>query len=226
VQGPSLPLYGLDIETDTSCGGLDPRQGGIVAAALSTATGSVVFTGEETALLVALDELLGTLAPGVVVTWHGAGFDLPFLAVRAAMAGVPLGLELQLDRGIDVRQPLAGHPGAYRARWGPHTHLDAYQLFRDIGRAVMVSCSLKSMARFFGLEPVEVDRARIHDLNLADLSAYVASDAELTRRLATLRWHAACRHIDAPFLPPEPAAAYATGASYGSDGSDALDASW
>jgi DNA polymerase elongation subunit (family B) len=197
MQGPSLPLYGLDIETDTSCGGLDPNLGGIVAVAVSTPTGSVVLTGEEAKLLSSLDELLGGLPPGVVITWHGAGFDLPFLADRAAFTGIRLGLELVLDRAIEVRRPLAGHAGAYRARWGAHTHLDAYQLFRDVGRAVMLSCSLKSMARFFGLEPVEVDRARIHDLDLADLSAYVASDAALARQLASLRWHAASRFLDA-----------------------------
>jgi uncharacterized protein YprB with RNaseH-like and TPR domain len=203
VQGPSLPLYGLDIETDTSCGGLDPRLGGIVAVAVSTPTGTVVLRDVEADMLVSLDELLGGLPPGIVVTWHGAGFDLPFIADRAALNGSPVGLELQLDASIDVRRPLAGHAGAYRARWAAHTHLDAYQLFRDVGRAVMLSCSLKSMARFFGLEPVEVDRARIHDLADDDLSAYVASDAELARKLACLRWHAAGRHIDALHWRPE-----------------------
>jgi DNA polymerase elongation subunit (family B) len=197
VQGPSLPLYGLDIETDTSCGGLDPRLGGIVAAAVSTVAGTWVLTGPEAELLQSLDEVLGGLPPGVVVTWHGAGFDLPFIADRADLTGVRLGLKLRLDRSIDVRRPLAGHSGAYRARWAAHTHLDAYQLFRDVGRAVMLSCSLKSMARFFGLDPVEVDRARIHDLDQAELDAYVASDAELARKLAFLRWHAASRFIDA-----------------------------
>jgi len=203
VQGPSLPLYGLDIETDTSCGGLDPRLGGIVAVAVSTPSRTLVLTGAERDMLVSLDRLLGRLAPGVVITWHGAGFDLPFLADRAARAGIRLGLALQLDEAIDVRRPLPGHGGAYRARWGAHTHLDAYQLFRDVGRAVLLSCSLKSMARFFKLEPVEVDRARIHDLADDDLSAYVASDADLTRQLAALRWHAAGPFIDALHWRPE-----------------------
>jgi DNA polymerase elongation subunit (family B) len=202
VQGPPLPLYGLDIETDTSCGGLDPRLGGIVAAAVSTPSRTDVLTGAERDVLVSLDRLLGGLAPGVVVTWHGAGFDLPFLADRAERAGIRLGLALQLDGSIDVRRPLPGHAGAYRAWWGAHTHLDAYQLFRDVGRAVLLSCSLKSMARFFGFEPVEVDRARIHDLADDDLSAYVASDATLARQLATLRWHAAGPFIDARHWRP------------------------
>ena len=200
-----LPLYGLDIETDTSCGGLDPRAGGIVAAAVATDAGCRVVGGPEPELLSSLDSVLADLEPGVVVTWHGAGFDLPFLADRAARYGIRLGLELAPDPAIDVRCPLAGHDAAYRAAWGGHTHLDAYQLFRDIGRALLLSCSLKTMARFFGLEPVEVDRARIHDLDADSLAAYVASDAELARRLAALRWHAAPPFLDAAVVAPRQA---------------------
>jgi DNA polymerase elongation subunit (family B) len=221
VQGPSLPLYGLDIETDTSCDGLDPRLGGIVAAAVSTSAGTFVLTGSEAELLGSLDELLRGLPTGVVVTWHGAGFDLPFLADRAQRVGVRLGLRLRLDEAIDVRRPLAGHRGAYRARWAAHTHLDAYQLFRDVGRALALSCSLKSMARLFGLQPVEVDRTRIHDLALAELSAYVASDAQLTRELASLRWHKAVRHLDAPHWHPAVQASVATRLPWGSQPSAA-----
>lgn len=195
-----LPLYGLDIETDTSCGGLDPRSGGIVAAAVCTADACTVINGPEPSLLAQLDDVLAALPPGVVATWHGAGFDLPFLADRAALHHIPLGLRLVLDPAIDVRRPLAGHEGAYRAAWGAHTHLDAYQLYKDVGRAILLSCSLKTMAAFFGLDAVEVDRTHIHDLAPADLSAYVASDAALARRLAELRWHAAARHIDAPYF--------------------------
>ncbi len=197
-----LPLYGLDIETDTSCDGLDPRAGGVVAAAVCAADRCWVVSGQsEAELLADLDRLLAGLAPGVVVTWHGAGFDLPFLADRAAVCGVRLGLELWLDPTLDVRRPLAGHTGAYRARWGAHTHLDAYQLWRDAGRALSMSCSLKSMAEFFGLPLVAVDRERIHELAPDDLADYVASDAALARRLAELRWHRAERHIDAAVTP-------------------------
>jgi hypothetical protein len=70
------------------------------------------------------------------------------------------------------------------------------------------------MARFFGLEPVEVDRARIHDLPPASLCAYVASDAALARRLAALRWHAAVRYLDRERWPaPANRAATAQAAS-------------
>ena len=55
-----------------------------------------------------------------------------------------------------------------------------------------LSCSLKAVARLVGLTPVEVDRARIHELPPA-LHAYVASDARLTRALAERRWPGAAR---------------------------------
>ena len=44
-----------------------------------------------------------------------------------------------------------GHRGAYRASWFEHGHLDAYRLYRgDVGPALRISCSLKSIARFVG----------------------------------------------------------------------------
>jgi DNA polymerase elongation subunit (family B) len=183
------PVYGLDIETDTSVNGLDPAVGGIVTVALSTASGDEVFDGPEIDILTAVDARLAGLAPGVVATWNGAFFDLPFLADRAAHRGVALGLRLTLDPRIPSRRdPLPGHRGAYRACWHGHRHVDAYQLYRsDVGPALGISCSLKAIARLVGLTPVEVDRARIHDLAPDALAAYVASDARLARLLTERR---------------------------------------
>jgi DNA polymerase elongation subunit (family B) len=183
------PVYGLDIETDTSVNGLDPAVGGIVTVALSSPTGDEVFDGPEIDMLAAVDSRLAGLAPGVLATWNGAFFDLPFLADRAAHHGVALGLRLTLDPRIPSRRdPLPGHRGAYRACWHGHRHVDAYQLYRsDVGPALGISCSLKAIARLVGLTPVEVDRARIHDLAPDALAAYVASDARLARLLTERR---------------------------------------
>ena len=186
---PRGPVYGLDIETDTSLNGLDPAVGGIVTVALSSADGDDVFDGPEVEMLAAVDAHLAGLTPGVLTTWNGAFFDLPFLADRAAHHGVALGLRLTLDQRIPSRRdPLPGHRGAYRACWHGHRHLDAYQLYRsDVGPTLGISCSLKAIARLVGLTPVEVDRARIHDLAPDALAAYVASDARLARLLAERR---------------------------------------
>jgi uncharacterized protein YprB with RNaseH-like and TPR domain len=193
-----LHVYGLDIETDTTVDGLDPAVAGIVTVALSTPLGDEVFSGPEDRLLHDLDRRLAELPSGVVSTWNGSAFDLPFLADRAIRHGVELGLRLRLDPTIRLgHPPLPGHKGAYRARWFAHGHLDAYRLYRgDVGPALRVSCSLKSIARLVGLAPLEVDRSRIHDLSHEALHAYAASDARLARVLATRRWPSAARFVD------------------------------
>jgi DNA polymerase elongation subunit (family B) len=198
MEASTPPLYGLDIETDTRCDGLDPRVAAITAVAVDAPDGGVVVTGSEEAVLAQVDAHLAALPPGVLVTWNGAAFDLPFIADRARRAGVRLALRLALDPTIPLRRgPLPGHEGAYRAAWHGHRHLDAYRVYRgDVRHALGVSCSLKSIARLVGLRPVEVDRERIHELSLSQLYAYVRSDAALARALAERRWPTARRFVD------------------------------
>src|SRR5690606_17592531 len=148
---------------------------------------------------------LATIEPGVIATWNGAAFDLPFIADRAAHHGVALGLRLEHDPRITVRgRALPGHRGAYRGAWHRHAHLDAYRVYRsDVGPALRISCGLKSIARFVGLPVVEVDRTQIHGLNQEALHAYASSDARLARVLAELRRDSAPRAVDRD--PPVPA---------------------
>jgi DNA polymerase elongation subunit (family B) len=191
-------VYGLDIETDTSTNGLDPSVARVLTVALASPGFEETFVGPEHELLAELDDRLLQLEPGVIATWNGAAFDLPFIASRAATYDMRLGLRLQLDPAITInREPLPGHQGAYRASWHRHAHVDAYRLYRgDVGPALRISCSLKSIARFVGLAPVEVDRERIHDLSNEALHAYAASDARLARILTERRWATASRCVD------------------------------
>lgn len=192
-----LPIYGLDIETDTTVDGLDPSVSRIVAVALSTDVDEL-FDGPEDELLVQLDRRLAELPAGVIATWNGSAFDLPFIADRAARWRRRLGLQLLADPRIRHRhEPLPGHDHCYRAAWYGHQHLDAYRVYRDdVGPALRISCSLKSIARFVGLAPLEVDRERIHDLSREALHAYASSDARLARVLTERRWTTAARRID------------------------------
>jgi DNA polymerase elongation subunit (family B) len=196
-------VYGLDIETDTTIDGLDPAVSPVVLAALSGPDGDEVFGGAEADLLAALDARLSDLPPGILATWNGAAFDLPFLADRAGAAGVPLGLVLVPDPTVVLsRGPLRGHTSAYRATWHAHRHIDAYRMYRgDVGRVLRISCSLKAIARVVGLTPVEVDRERIHELPRDVLDAYVASDAHLARLLTERRRTGLARFVDFPCLP-------------------------
>lgn len=195
MRRPSI--YGLDIETDTRINGLDPSVAPILAVALSTDIDEL-FEGPEDELIASLDARLSTLPPGVLATWNGAAFDLPFIADRARLHGLRLGLETVADRTIPCRHdPLPGHEHSYRARWYCHSHVDAYRVYRnDVGPSLRISCSLKSIARFVGLAPIEVDRTAIHDLSREALHAYAASDARLARILAERRWATASKHID------------------------------
>lgn len=195
---PPPPLYGLDIETDTVVDGLDPRVAAVVGVALVGPGVDLVLDGPEPAILAALDRAIAALPPGVLVTWNGAAFDLPFLADRAAAHGIRLGLRLWQDvSGPPRSRPLPGHPGPYRAAWYGHAHLDGYRLYRaDVGAALGLPCGLKPMARLVGLPVVEVARDRIHHLDRAELHAYVASDALLARELVARRWATARLAVD------------------------------
>lgn len=198
-MGSVPPLYGLDIETDTATDGLDPGVGRILAVAIASADGAQVITDpDEAALLERVDRVLAALAPGVIVTWNGARFDLPYLASRAARVGAELGLVLRADpRPRSHHAPLPGHAGSYRARWGGHAHLDVYRTYRgDVGPGLRMPCSLKAIAGLAGLAPVEVDASQVHALAPDELAAYVASDAVCTRELARRRWPTASRAVD------------------------------
>ena len=80
----------------------------------------------------------------------------------------------------------------------------------DAGAVMHLACGLKPMAKLVGLEPIEVDRERMHLLTDAERQAYVASDAEVTRALIIRRWQTAKASIDQvdhlgpakPFVPP------------------------
>ena len=166
--------------------------------ALSAPGFDEVFTGPEPELLAELDQRLGQLEPGVIATWNGAAFDLPFIADRAALHGLALGLRLRPRPASRCAAPRCrATPAPTAARWFDHGHIDAYRLYRgDVGPALRVSCSLKSIARLVGLSPIEVDRDRIHDLSNEALHAYAASDARLARVLTERRWGTASRCID------------------------------
>ncbi len=183
------PIYGFDIETDTSIDGFDPSVSRIVAASVVGESFAHVSQGDEREILTDIHRLLGELPTGVIATWNGSAFDLPFWHTRCEQHHLHSDLSLILDSSIVLRGgPMPGHQGAYQASWRGHRHLDAYRVYRgDLGRALPVSCALKPLARFVGLDVVEVDRAQIHQLSKDELASYVASDAHLTRLLVNKR---------------------------------------
>jgi hypothetical protein len=196
-MGQQHIIYGLDIETDTRCDGLDPSVAAVVTVALSGATFDEVFVGDEATLLQALDARLASLPYGVLATWNGAAFDLPFIADRARLLGIPLGLHLCLDRRLTLeRAPLPGHAGAYRGSWHGHSHLDTYRLFGGAAAPNAHWLRLRSLARILGVGEGGSTTRRTHDLTNEALHAHAASDARLARVLAERRWSTAHRLVD------------------------------
>lgn len=192
-------IYGLGIETDTSpltkqelaagytSRGADPRITPITTIALSTDYGPyVLMDSDERTLLERLNLLLGILEPGVLATWNGAVFDLPFLHDRAKMHGVELDLKLVENPGVVPEgNPTPGHAGGYDATWGDHEHVDVAYLAKDDAEKKGLEWSLKPYAAaILGTIPETVDRENLHELSATALRDYVASDAIITRELA------------------------------------------
>jgi hypothetical protein len=201
---PAWPAFGLDIETDTSAGGLDPATAAIVAIAMCSADGHLqfVFDGEESRMLREVDDLVAGLPPGLLITWNGAAFDLPFIESRAQRLGVPLGLRTSPDPlRVSRRDPTRV---SVRARWHELVHLDGYLIYRnDVGRCLGLSCGLKSLAHLVGLSPVELDREQLHTADPTSLRRYVSSDARCAAALVERRMPLALLAAD---FPPSPIA--------------------
>ena len=193
-MGQQPYIYGIDIETDTGHDGLDPAIAPVISVAVSARGFDDLFIGDEAELLTALDRRLAVLPAGVLATWNGATFDLPFMADRARLLGIELDLALCPDRTLTMgRTPLPGHRGAYRGAWGQHAHLDTFRLYGDRSPA---RSSMRTMARLLGLGPAEGPSPGRQDLTNEALHANPASDARLARVLAERRWSSALRKVD------------------------------
>lgn len=191
-------IYGLDIETDRRADSVDPVDTPVVTVALSGHRFDELFVGPEAEILASVDARLAQLEPGVIATWNGSTFDLPFIADRARLVGVQLGLRLCSDARLTLRRSLLpGHPAAYRAGWHHHCHLDTFRLY---GQADASSHwgSLRVIGRVLGLSPAgaRVSTATSQPLSAEARHAHAPSDARLARVLAERRWSAAHKMLD------------------------------
>lgn len=202
-------IYGLDIETDNSHGhGLDPRMAAITDIAIATdtrhsASGGEVFSisdlGSESAMLREAASFIRRLPVGLIATWNGVFFDLPFLHERASLyRDVDLGLCLRPAPSLRPKyQPLPGHAteenpgGGYDGYWktddlwgGAHAHIDIAPAYRRTAADLGVKWSLKPVAVALDIDMVELDRTRLHTYSVEERMAYNLSDATGTRSLA------------------------------------------
>lgn len=202
-------IYALDIETHTgfdavlgrNANGLDPREARITEISVSTEDGDAVFSDDdELALISGAERFLASLQPGLVATWNGAFFDLPFLADRISRQAGPESIQAPRSTmhliGVPGLAPkyafLPGHSVGYSASWRAagrsvhdrHQHLDIANAYREQAYREDFRWGLKPTAEANGIEMITVDRTRMHDLTPAERSAYAASDTRGTRLLA------------------------------------------
>ncbi len=172
-------IVALDIETT----GLDPRTARVVAVALSSRGFEDVLTEDsEPRLLEDLERsVAGLPVDATLVTWNGEGFDLPFLAERYSLHGIPTSLQLR-------PRDLIGKYGRprFEATWGGRPHVDIAYAYQSRAENLGVEWSLKPLARALGHDPVEVDRrgASIENMPVRLLKEYASSDARVTATLA------------------------------------------
>lgn len=202
---PGDHVYAMDIETDTDgVNGLDPREARITELVICGPREAVVFDDEdETTLLVRADNYLRRLRPGLISTWNGTFFDLPFIFDRARMlynAGHSeigdLGMTLLPVPGLTPKYDyLPGHTVGYDCLWRGrgngvfdlHRHLDISFAYKGFADEHGIRHSLKPVAQAHGIEMIEVDRCRMHDLTPQERHDYVVSDGRGTRALTLHR---------------------------------------
>lgn len=185
-------IYGLDIETDNSEGhGLNPDRAAITSIAISHGLKPYVFnTGNELTDIKSALLFLADMPAGLVVTWNGAFFDLPFIKQRMG-AGVEHAPNFHTQRLLKPKYDFlprfdAALSATFDASGGAahHAHLDIAPAYKTFAEDRGVSWSLKPVAEAMGRTPVVLDRTRLHDYTRDEQRAYVASDAVETAWLA------------------------------------------
>lgn len=215
--------YAFDIETDTSGGyGLDPRKGGITEIALAfdatvaerfeAAHGGIVYSVEdglaEEEVIIEFDRTLARLEPGVLFTWNGSFFDLPFILSRAEMLDIAHHLHLRAQPGLKPKyEPLPGHVGGYSAVWGssannfPHQHIDIQRGYERYARDLGIKWRLKPVAHAYGIDMVDPgDRSALHLMPGDKRVEYALSDANGTRLLGMHQLGLTVPEVTDPFV--------------------------
>ena len=184
-------IYSFDSETDNSGGhGLNPLKARITDLSLATGDGGQVFNNaDEASMLVEFDAAVRGLPAGLLSTWNGTHFDLPFLDTRFEKARITEhGMMLEPTPQFPPKYELIpGHDSGYTCRWmsrtGTHVHLDIAYAFKPIAERLGVTWGLKPVAEALGFHPVSLDRERLHEYTDADREEYALSDARVTRQL-------------------------------------------
>jgi DNA polymerase elongation subunit (family B) len=170
----------IDLETTS----LDPRAGRIFMAAVRDTGGlgrtlEAPAAADERRLIVELLDLVRERDPDVIENHNLFGFDLPFLARRAAALGVPLALGR--EGGPEILERLEDRRGKSRWALSGRELIDTLEAVRrhDFVARDLPSHGLKDAARHFGV--ASPDRVYLPG---AEVHAIYRRDPALVRRYA------------------------------------------
>jgi DNA polymerase elongation subunit (family B) len=191
---PDLSRMQIDLETTS----LDPAQGYVFLAAVRhgdfEATLEAPQPEDEAAVLADLFALVRERDPDVIENHNLFGFDLPFLAARAAWWDLPLAIGRDGAIARESRAPgRAGARGQLRYRAPGRELLDTMDAVRryDFVARDLPSHGLKDVARHFGVaSPVRtyIRGSEIHATYLRDperVRAYALDDVREVDALST-----------------------------------------
>lgn len=145
---------------------------------------------DEARLIRHLAGHLGDLPAGTVCTWNGAVRDGPFLAGRTEALGLDNWFELAPDPGSSPStSPSPVSPPSATTRSCPaparRTTTWTWPTAGEGGRRPTMSTGRsRPWPRAVGVEVIEVDRAHMDGLSVAERMAYNLSDVVATYRLA------------------------------------------
>ncbi|MFN8536618.1 MAG: DNA polymerase domain-containing protein [Thermomicrobiales bacterium] len=180
-------LHRLQFDLETTS--LSPKRGRIFMVAVrdSRGLGEVIEApeeGDEAGLIARLCAIIRERDPDVIENHNLFGFDLPFLAERAAALGVPLNLARHPDLPLleSYEEPTGwGDRKRVRYRIAGRELIDTLDAVRrhDFSARDMNGHGLKAAARYFGVEAAD----RTHVAGAETFSTY-QSDPERVRRYA------------------------------------------
>ena len=188
-------VYGWDIETANDDGqGLTARDPNsrLTSISFTHSVGvEVISHDDEAQILTDWLDLLMAFEPGLLGSWNGSFFDIPFIADRAQILDHRLVAFWHLYPMPGLRPKydyLPGHTTGYALTFPtpnglPHQHLDIAQSYRAFAAEANVAWSLKPVGEALGHTPKRLDAANLHTYSQAERDEYSASDAILTRDL-------------------------------------------
>ena len=180
--------FAFDLETDTTHGrGLQPHKGKITELVLADKDDLVILSGDERHILQGFADYMNSrTAPAIAAGWNSRNFDLPYLLIRAWSHRAHLvGWKMELAPS-PVRSPypaVGGYKVGQMMRWITPSgveHRDEDVMLTYAAQRGRRTAGLKASARECGMNPIELDRARLHEYTQQERDAYVASDGLAT----------------------------------------------